>query len=229
MTDDVVLLLGSGRRPYREYLLQGLARHSALWLIDDRPPTWQRSYVVGHSVVPPLDDAGIVADQRRLTDAALGLAADRKISGVATYDELQVTAAAYVAEELGVRGLTVAGAVNCRDKARTRDALTAAGLPQPGYAVVHDLAHAIAAADRIGYPVVAKPRGMGMSVGVTRADGPAQLGAAFGLAERACKSGPPSYADGVLIEECVEGPEISVDGVVCDGQYRPFCLARKQL
>jgi biotin carboxylase len=33
----------------------------------------------------------------------------------------------------------------------------------------------------------------------------------------------------VLVEECVEGPEISVDGALRDGEYFPFCLARKQL
>jgi biotin carboxylase len=227
--EAVLLLLGSGRRAYREYLLQGLAGHAPLWLIDDQEPTWQRRYLVGSSLVAPLDDAGIVADQDGLTAAALAVAADRKIAGVVTYDELQVTAAAHVAEQLGVRGLTAAGAQNCRDKARTRAALTAAGVPQPGFAVAHDLAQALAAAQRIGYPVVVKPRGMGMSVGVTQADGPAELVAAFELAVRACASGPPSYADGVLIEERVDGPEISVDGAVCDGEYRPFCLARKQL
>jgi biotin carboxylase len=227
--DGVVLLIGSGWRPYREYLLQGLARQSALWLIGEEPATWQGPYIVGYSVVGALDTERPVFDVRGLVDAARAVAAERKVVGVITYDELLVTSAAQVAESLGVRGLTVAGAENCRDKSRTRAALTAAGLPQPRFALVDSLDAASAAAAEIGYPVVVKPRGMGASVGVMRAEHAEDLAGAFAITERARRTGPPVYEDGILIEECVEGPEISVDGVVADGEYRGFCLARKQL
>lgn len=227
--DGVVLLIGSGMQPYREYLLQGLARQSALWLIGEEPVTWQAPYIVGYSAVGALDTGRPVFDQHGFVEAARAVAAERKVAGVVTYDELLVTSAARVAESIGVRGLTVAGAENCRDKARTRAALTAAGLPQPRYALVHDLASASTAAEEIGYPVVAKPRGMGASVGVVRAEWAEDLAGAFAITERARRLGPPVYEDGVLIEELVDGPEISVDGAVSGGEYRPFCLARKQL
>jgi biotin carboxylase len=227
--EGVVLLIGSGWRPYREYLLKGLARESALWLIDQQPPSWQDSYLAGSSVVGLLDEDRVVPDRQGLIDAALAVSEHHKVVGVVTYDELFVTAAAHVAERLGVRGLTVAGAENCRDKSRTRAALTAAGLPQPRFALVHDIDEAVRAADDIGFPVVAKPRGMGASVGVVRAERPADFRGAFEATERARHAGPPVYEDGILIEELVEGPEISVDGAVSDGGYRPFCLARKQL
>lgn len=227
--NGMVLLIGSGWRPYREYLLQGLARHSPLWLIDERPATWQLPYLAGSSVVELLDPQRVVADRQGLIEAALEVAKDHKVTGVLTYDEQLVTVTAEVAEHLGVRGLSVSGAQNCRDKLRSRDALTQAGIAQPRYALVHDLDEAIAAADRIGYPVVAKPRGMGASVGVVQADSPDGLRAAFGVAERARRAGPPVYEDGVLIEERVDGLEISIDGAVFGAEYRPFCLARKQL
>ncbi|MDQ1721865.1 MAG: hypothetical protein QOI26_1599 [Pseudonocardiales bacterium] len=227
--EGVVLLIGSGWRPYREYLLQGLARHSPLWLIDERPATWQLPYLVGSSVVALLDEQRVVADRQGLIDAALEVAQDSKVAGVLTYEELLVTATAHVAERLGVRGLSVAGAENCRDKSRSRAALAQAGIAQPQYALVHDLDEADEAAARIGYPVVTKPRGMGASVGVVQADDPESLKAAFEVAERARRAGPPVYEDGVLIEELVDGPEISIDGAIFGGEYRPFCLARKQL
>ena len=227
--DGVVLLIGSGWQPYREYLLQGLTRHSPLWLIDERPATWQLPYLAGSSVVELLDPHRAVADRQGLVEAALEVAKDHKVTGVLTYDEPLVTAAAEVAERLGVRGLSTSGAQNCRDKSRSRAALTQAGIAQPRYALVHDLDEAVEAAARIGYPVVAKPRGMGASVGVVRADSADALRAAFGVAERARLAGPPVYEDGVLIEELVDGPEVSIDGAVFGGEYRPFCLARKQL
>ncbi len=227
--DEVVLLVGSGWRPYREYLLRGLARRSPLWLLDGQPATWQAPYIVGSSVVGLLDAERAVPDQQGLIDAALAVAASRPVAGVLTYDELSVMATAHVAERLGVRGLTVEGASNCRDKSRTREALTAAGVPQPRFAVVHSFTEAAAAAARIGYPVVVKPRGMGASVGVVQAAHAAKLVAAFGVAERVRHSGPPAFEEGVLIEELIDGPEISVDGALHGGEYVPFCLARKQL
>jgi hypothetical protein len=227
--EGVVLLIGSGWRPYREYLVQGLARHSALWLIDDRPADWQLPYLLGSSVVGLLDAERVILDRPGLLAAALELAQERKVAGVLTYDELLVTATAEIAERLGVRGLTVAGADNCRDKHRSRAALTAAGLLQPRYALVHDLAEGLRAAARIGYPVVVKPRGMGASVGVAQAADPGQLASALTVADRARHAGPPAYEDGVLVEERVDGPEISIDGAVSGGEYRPFCLARKEL
>ncbi|HEV2885273.1 MAG TPA: ATP-grasp domain-containing protein, partial [Jatrophihabitans sp.] len=231
MGDDqgVVLLIGSGWRPYREYLLQGLARHRPLWLIDEHPATWQHRYLLGSSVVGPLDEQRAVADRNGLIEAALEVAKEREVAGVLTYDEALVTATAHVAERLGVRGLSVRGAENCRDKARSRSELSRAGIAQPRFALVHDLEAAVEAAGRIGYPVVTKPRGMGASVGVARADGPDDLKAGFEVAERARRAGPPVYEDGVLIEELVDGPEISIDGAVFGGEYRPFCLARKHL
>jgi biotin carboxylase len=227
--DGVMLLVGSGWRPYREYLLKGLARHSPLWLLDGQPATWQAPYITGGTAVALLDEDRAVPDQQGLIDAALDVAASRPVVGVLTYDELSVMATAHIAERLGVRGLTVEGAENCRDKARTRTALTDAGLPQPRFALVRSLGEAQEAAERIGYPVVVKPRGMGASIGVVRAQRAADLAAAFGVAERVRHNGPPAFEQGVLVEELIEGPEISVDGALSGGAYFPFCLARKQL
>jgi biotin carboxylase len=70
---------------------------------------------------------------------------------------------------------------------------------------------------------------MGASIGVTRADSPEQVAAAYEVADRLSHSGPPAYEGGALVEELVTGPEISIDGAVSGGEYRPFCLARKQV
>jgi hypothetical protein len=227
--DGVVLLIGSGRRAYREYLIEGLARRAPLWLIDDAPVTWQARYLAGSSVVRMVDPARIVPDELGLIDAAAEVGKQRPVLGVCTYDEGFVIAAAVVAERIGVPGLTVAGAERCRDKHLTRTALTEAGLPQPGFTLVTTLAEATVAAERTGFPVVVKPRGMGASAGVVRVSSQAELAGAFAIASRAGHAGPPDFERGLLVEEMVEGPEISVDGLVVAGEYRPFCLARKRL
>jgi biotin carboxylase len=55
------------------------------------------------------------------------------------------------------------------------------------------------------------------------------VAAGFGVAEQASHYSPVAMRGGVLVEELVAGPEISIDGAVVAGRYLPFCLARKQL
>ncbi len=227
-TEGVVLLIGSGRQPYRQYLMEGAARRGDLWLIDAQEVTWPRAFCVGSSVVAPLDEAREIPDLRRLIDTAVDIARAHPVLGAFTYDELLVVATARIAQRLGLRGLSPAGADRCRDKHQGRRALTAAGLPQPRFALARAPGEAVRAAEGIGYPVVAKPLGMAASVGVVRAESPADLEAAFAVAERASQFGPPGYAGGVLVEELIEGPEISIDGAVVAGEHHGFCLARKQ-
>src|ERR1035438_5805937 len=143
--DGVVLLIGSGRRAYREYLLTGLADCVPVWLIDEQAPTWQRSHITGSSVVSLLDHARMVPDEDGLFAAAAEVRRTRPVRGICTYDEAFVIAAARVAARLGLPGLTVAGAGRCRDKHLTRAALAGSGLPQPRYALAGALSEADAA------------------------------------------------------------------------------------
>ena len=227
--DGVVLLIGSGRRAYREYLIRGLAERAPVWLIDEEPASWQAPYLAGSSVVGMLDPARAVPDEPALIDAAAEVGKQRHVAGVCSYDEGSVIATAVVAERLGLPGLTVAGAEHCRDKHLTRTALTAAGLRQPRFVLVNTAEEAAAAAEQIGFPVVLKPRGMGASAGVVRISSPDEVAGAFQISTRAGHAGPPDFEQGLLVEEMVDGPEISVDGVVTGGEYQPFCLARKHL
>jgi biotin carboxylase len=226
---DLVLLVGSGRELYRRYLIEGASQRRPLWLIDSEPATWPRPMVVGSSTVEMLDSARYAVDEQGLLDAAAEVSRTHRVVGAFTYDEPSVVSTARIAERLGLPGCTVQGADACRNKHRTRQALTAAGLPQPRFALAQTAAEAARAADAIGYPVVLKPRGMAASIGVVRAGDATELAAAFAIAEHASLVSPPPYEGGVLVEELVVGPEISIDGAVLAGEYHPFCLAHKQL
>lgn len=229
-TDDgVVILVGSGQRAYREYLLAGAARRRPIWILDAVDPTWQEQYVLGSTTVELLDRERLVPDTQGLIRAAEAVAAEHRVVGVFSYDETLVVTTALIAERLGLPGLTSRGADNCRNKHNTRQLLTAAGLPQPHFAYVTDAESALATADSFGYPVVLKPRGMGASIGVIRVDGPDGIRAAFEVADAASHGGNSDYEGGVLVEECVMGPEISIDGVVFDGAWTPLFLAHKEV
>ncbi|MFK0014309.1 ATP-grasp domain-containing protein [Streptomyces sp. NPDC091027] len=234
MTDDttddgVVILVGSGQRAYREYLLAGAARRRPIWILDAAEPTWQLDHVRGSTTVALLDRERLVPDTEGLIAAAKAVAAAHRVVGVFSYDETLVVTTALIAERLGLPGLTFRGADNCRNKHNTRRLLTAAGLPQPQFAYVTGADEALATADSFGYPVVLKPRGMGASIGVIKVDGPEGVRAAFEVADAASRGGNSDYEGGVLVEECVMGPEISIDGTVFDGDWNPLFLARKEV
>jgi biotin carboxylase len=228
MTEEngVLLVISSGLRVYREYLMASAAERAraaglGLWLINGTKPTWQSEYVEGTTVVNTFDHELLVTTAREL-------AARRQVVGVLCWDEPQVLPSAWIADELGVPGLGIEGVQGCRDKYRTRRLLTEAGFHQPTAAMVYTADWAPTAAERIGYPVVVKPRALGASIGVKLAADKAELVRAFDIANAAGLVGDEPYRGGALVEEYVTGAEISVDAAVYKGEYLPMFVARKQ-
>ena len=90
-------------------------------------------------------------------------------------------------------------------------------------------AEAIAAAERIGYPVVLKPRNLAASFGVSRADDADELAGAYVRARSVTlPEAPETFDEDVLVEEFLDGPEISVDAMVLDGWVEPLVVAHKE-
>lgn len=224
--NGVLLVIGSGLRTYREYLVTSIHRRAreaglGLVLLNNLKPTWQRAYF---DEIVHVD----VFDADEMLAAAREVAGRHRIVGVMCWDEPVVLAAGELAAELGVPGLSMDGVHGCRDKNRTRTVLTAAGLLQPGYALTTGLDEARAAAARIGYPVVLKPRAMGASIGVVFAEDESELAAAFEVAMGAATVDHGHYRGAAIVEGYVPGPEISIDAAVHKGEYLPMFVARKQ-
>jgi len=217
-TSPHVLLVASGYHLYREYLLRMVAASAQIWLFTDAPPTWEHPYIVGHTVVDTLDAAAMIEAARELRTQA-------PLHGVVCWNEAKMVQTARLAEALGLPGGDPEAVGRCRDKHRTRIALAQAGIGQAASVAVVTLEEARAAAERIGYPVVLKPRSLGASLGVGLVGCAVELEAAF---ERArCAHGVPSFRAGVLVEEYLQGPEISVDAACHNGVLTPLFVARK--
>lgn len=221
-TDPVVLVIGGGARQYRGYLLSSAATRHALWSFDAAEPSWQRELLAGWTVVDALDADAVLA-------AAIRLADSRPVAGVLSWDEALVENTARVADALGLPGATARGARNCRDKHSTRAVLTAAGVAQPAYGFADTEPDAVRIAERIGHPVVVKPRGMGASIGVVLARNGPEVRSAFRDADGVSRQGAAPFRGGALVEEYLTGEEISVDAAVVDGEYLPMFLARKHV
>jgi biotin carboxylase len=220
-----LLVIGTGGRAYREYLLASIGARCQVHLLLGAEPTWEREHIAGWTVLDMADTVGadaMIAAARELLPAG-------PLDGVLSWDEARVLQVAKVAEALGLPGGDPAAVMRCRDKHQTREALGAAGVPQPRWALADGVEQALAAAERIGgYPVVLKPRAMAASLGVVRVDDPDQLAAQFAFARDTTVPGAWRY-DEVLVEEFLTGPEISVDAAVHRGRIHPLCVARKEV
>jgi len=223
--DPLLLLIGTGKQDFREYLLASVASRYRVHLLCGAEPGWPKSYLAGWTVLD-MDDT---VDATQMCAAARELAAHEAVAGVLSWDEARILQSATVAAELGLPGGDPDMVMRCRDKHLTRQALDACGVPQPRSALVADLSQAAAAADQLGYPVVLKPRAMGGSLGVVRADRPADLAATFEFARDCQVPGSWRYDEGVLVEQYVPGPEISVDAAVYHGELMPMFVARKRI
>ncbi len=118
--------------------------------------------------------------------------------------DVEVTVAA-AAAHAGLPGIPVEAALNTKNKVRTRQALDRAGIPNPAWAEVTTLDEARRAAERIGYPLMAKAVDNSASRGTSRVDRPNQLGAAIDAAKAA------STTRTALLEGCFIGDEQSVE------------------
>lgn len=216
----LIILVSSGYHLYREYLLKLVSRASRVWLFLTQEPTWEKQYVVGHTIVDTLNSRAMIKEARNLT-------ARIPVRGVLCWDEVRMPQTAEVAEALGLPGGDPLAIGRCRDKHQTRTALAAAGVPQARSTLVGSLEQAREAAEYIGYPVVVKPRALGASFGVSGVDSPTGLDAAYRHARSASEEGVPYYEKGVLVEEYLDGPEISLDAACSGGSLAPMFLARK--
>jgi biotin carboxylase len=129
--------------------------------------------------------------------------------------------AASLASLIGARGTPTEGVATARDKGRCRQALDEAGVPSLAYSVVGSEDEAIAAADRIGYPVIIKPV-LGVGKGVTTiAHDPAQVRAHFagltGNLEYLPAGMSAHFDERFVVEELAVGDLYSVE-VASDGQ-----------
>ena len=99
-------------------------------------------------------------------------------------------------------GSGVLGSALSMDKIRTKQVWLSLGLPTPAYASLERGDDVVAAAHKIGLPVIVKPACEGSSVGVSRCFRDADLAAAVELAAR--------YEGPLLVEQLIEGDEYTV-------------------
>lgn len=220
----LLLVISTGIRPYREYLLRSISAEFRIHLFHAAEPSWEKEFISGWTVLAS------TADGPAMVAAARALHQREPIDGVLCWDEARIHASSYVAQALGLRNGDPVVIARVRDKGQTRAALEAAGVHQPRSVPVKDLPEALEAAAQVGYPAILKPRGLGASLGVVRVENALELRKMFAFTRDTRAPEPVDLPERpILVEQCVLGEEISVDAVVREGRVTPLFIGRKVL
>jgi formate-dependent phosphoribosylglycinamide formyltransferase (GAR transformylase) len=149
-----------------------------------------------------------VTDVTALTEAVRRAQGKRWVDRLEATVEAHIMAAAQAREACTIPGTSVRTAWLCRDKPSMKDALRVAGVATAASAAPSSAAEAHAFADKVGFPLIVKPRSGAGASGTVRVDDHAALDQALGAAG----------AESVAVEEFVEGHEGFYDTVTVDGQ-----------
>ncbi|WP_405590615.1 ATP-grasp domain-containing protein [Streptomyces sp. NBC_01092] len=134
--------------------------------------------------------------------------------GVITSCDYYLPTVARIAAHLGLPGPGAEAVHSACRKDATRRVLADAGLPGPRFAVHEEWADLARAAQEIGYPLVAKPVDLCAGMYVRRIEHEAELVELFRtLADFPVNARGQRRTPGVLLEELLDGPEVSVETV----------------
>ena len=153
-----------------------------------------------------------------------------KFDGVVTICDYYIDTVAQVAQALDLPQAFSANVVMERRKDRVREAMARAGLPNPKFAVTADWEQARAEAQRIGYPLILKPTDLASSAFVRLVHDEVELCHAFDALEQF----PRNFREQprvplVLLEEYLQGEEISVEACTFDGETTVIGITDKSL
>ncbi len=166
----------------------------------------------------------------RILDMAAELHEQARLDGVVTFWEEDVPTCALVAQRLGLRGNSPATALRSRSKFRMRQAFQKANLPVPPFHRIPNAAALLRACGEIGFPAVLKPEWGSDSEWVTRVDSPQEALEVFREVRRRVRVQDCIYpypTGKFVLEGYIEGPEVSVEGVVQKGQVTLYAIIDK--
>lgn len=144
------------------------------------------------------------------------------INGVVSYaSDVSLPTVLALREALNLPGLGRIPMEVSLDKARQRKIFQQADLSQPGFEIIENQQDLKKAAENIGFPLVIKPVDNSGSRGVTVVDEAGELLLAYSAAIENSKKGL------VIIEEFIEGMELTIEGLSINGSHHILAISDK--
>ena len=182
--------------------------------------------VVASDEPPPFDmgDRYLQIDCSNPEQAALSIVelGDRvPVDGIVAADDAGVLVASLAGRKLGLPANDPEAAAATRNKARQRELLRTAEVPQPDFALIGPN-EAGGGLDRLGYPLVLKPLDRSAGQGVLRVDQPEDLRAFIDRIRAIVGDSEPLIAESFL-----PGVEVALEGLVADGELTTLAIFDK--
>ena len=162
-------------------------------------------------------------------DGIVNLAKHLGVHAVMPLNEFGMRSHAYAVEKLGILGNNLDSAEKSTDKEKMRLCWKDASLPQPLFYCFGnnnqemDLKSARKAVDKIKFPCIIKPADSGGSGrGVLVLNNINELAEGIAFARPFCRNGR------FVIEEFVEGTEVTVEGLVFNGEHTILAVSDKE-
>ncbi len=161
--------------------------------------------------------------QQSILALAERIAKKYEIKAVMTFLEPDIILSAEVAEHLNLPGFEKEPALIARDKSKQRALLAKHNLPKPRHQEVTDVQEALDHFDDV-FPVIVKPTQAALSLGVRLVQNRIELKDALTALLRFSKENTLHYHEDenpcfALIEDFLPGEEITLDGVVMNGEF----------
>lgn len=132
--------------------------------------------------------------------------------------EPAVPTMAYLHDKCGLNGISSITAARCTDKKLMRQCIkNNNACTQPAFSLLADTD-----LSQLNYPLIVKPTDSSCSNGVTKVLAPDELDAAIKRATAASRNGE------ILLEDCIEGDEISVESISFKGRHYILTVTDKE-
>ncbi|HEX4421726.1 MAG TPA: hypothetical protein VH165_27635 [Kofleriaceae bacterium] len=166
--------------------------------LDDDLQRWLTHY----------EEVGNVTDEAQVLGAVRFIQSKRPIDRLEAVVEAHIMPIAKVREAAGIPGTSVRTAFLCRDKPAMKEVLRAGGIPCAQSIGASTAAEVHAFAERVGFPLILKPRDGAGASGATRVDSTAELEAALASF---------GHARSIAVEEFIDGHEGFYDTLAING------------
>ena len=168
--------------------------------LDDDLKRWLMHY----------EEVGSVCDEGAVLRALKFVQSKKHVDRIEATVEAHIMPIAKVREAAGIPGTSVRTAFLCRDKPAMKEVLREGGIPCAQSTAVSSAAEAVAFAERVGFPLILKPRDGAGASGATRVDNAGELAAALGQLGADRRS--------IAMEEFIEGHEGFYDTLAISGE-----------
>jgi biotin carboxylase len=157
------------------------------------------------------------------------LASRTPIDAVIAADDAGVEIASLASEAMGLTASSPSAAAATLDKAVTRRLLAVGEVPQPDFLLLGNDDDPRRAAAAFDGPVVIKPTMLSASRGVLRVDSPSEAAAVVTTVRAIVERAGRDHTAPLLLEHFIDGPEVSVEGIVWDGELEILAVFDKPL